>query len=668
MKKLLLLFIFAIPTFGQCTGSGATWTCPSGVTPSQIQAAINGTSGTNPTITFAGGGTWTLNASVDLIKATNGVTLICATAPLTQGAATSAPCIFNLSSNFGMSDWPGTNSKFFRISGFQMRRSGSGFAVWIGYSCATYPSPCSGILTQVRIDHNTFDQAAESVGVFVGDNKSYYQVFGVIDHNIQQSTTGLWGAGAGSGAILNWIGGQNPSPMTGQLGSANNLFVETNLITYASSGITDAGEGVMDSWGGAAIVMRYNTIIDGLATAHAVTHAGGPNNIEYYHNSTTQDSGSVSAGVQDCYRSFHHQGADTIMVWGNSCQPFSGHNSSVWEVLSYRDYAFDNGGTPGSGCCSIDSTGFPATDGFQTNPPDGNRAPTTTYYGYPGWHQPGRDTDGTYKPIYAWQNVFADAFAAPDNGGINFVNHFAGTVPPSCTGQPAGTCDYSGAHNVQNRDWFNPAAATAQTSSTSPFNGTSGMGFGTLANRPTTCTTSTETAFGHGAAGVGYYASDVGAQGTLYTCSATNTWTVYYTPYTYPHPLVGGNTPPPPAPNPVSIINTANAQVPASGTQAFTAICNPQPCGTVSWSTTSGTIATNPAGSATATLTAPSTAQNLTVTASAGGKSASFPVTVMPTSTVIAGGGTCQYRESFSVPQTRTITVSGCNGNTCTCR
>lgn len=68
------------------------------------------------------------------------------------------------------------------------------------------------------------------------------------------------------------------------------------------------------------------------------------------------------------------------------------------------------------------------------------------------------------------------------------------------------------------------------------------MGFGTLARRPTTCPTNPENAFGMGVAGVGYFATDSGPQGTLYTCSA-NTWTVYYTPYTYPHPLVGGAPP-----------------------------------------------------------------------------------------------------------------------------
>jgi hypothetical protein len=40
--------------------------------------------------------------------------------------------------------------------------------------------------------------------------------------------------------------------------------------------------------------------------------------------------------------------------------------------------------------------------------------------------------------------------------------------------------------------------------------------------------------------GVGYFATDQGPQGTLYRCSATDTWTVHYIPYAYPHPLVSG--------------------------------------------------------------------------------------------------------------------------------
>lgn len=84
------------------------------------------------------------------------------------------------------------------------------------------------------------------------------------------------------------------------------------------------------------------------------------------------------------------------------------------------------------------------------------------------------------------------------------------------------------------------------------FDGTAGVGCGTLSARPATCTT-----------GVGYWATNqsctdltglVGPNpatplsGTLYRCTSANTWTVYYTPCPYPHPLrqgtSGGVSPP----------------------------------------------------------------------------------------------------------------------------
>jgi hypothetical protein len=129
--------------------------------------------------------------------------------------------------------------------------------------------------------------------------------------------------------------------------------------------------------------------------------------------------------------------------------------------------------------------------------------------------------------------------------------------------------NYSG-QILQNRDYYTDNWKTAglsgpmaQTSVTAPFNGsttcnagsgnyTCGVGFGTLANRPTTCTT-----------GVGYFATDQGSwntsgngfgQGELFKCTSTNTWGLAYTPYTYPHPLAGGtgSSANPPAPTNLS--------------------------------------------------------------------------------------------------------------------
>ena len=67
--------------------------------------------------------------------------------------------------------------------------------------------------------------------------------------------------------------------------------------------------------------------------------------------------------------------------------------------------------------------------------------------------------------------------------------------------------------------------------------GARGVGRGPLSSRPSSCTP-----------GVAYWATDQGEwdsghsgpDGQLYKCVSNNTWSLYYTPYVYPHPLVSG--------------------------------------------------------------------------------------------------------------------------------
>ena len=96
-------------------------------------------------------------------------------------------------------------------------------------------------------------------------------------------------------------------------------------------------------------------------------------------------------------------------------------------------------------------------------------------------------------------------------------------------GSPSGLISAQYAHVQANRDYY------AYTTS---FNGTSGTGSGLLSARPATCTPN-----------VAYWATDTN---TLYQCSSANTWTTYYQPYTYPHPLQGGGPATSPSCTPIS--------------------------------------------------------------------------------------------------------------------
>jgi hypothetical protein len=104
-----------------------------------------------------------------------------------------------------------------------------------------------------------------------------------------------------------------------------------------------------------------------------------------------------------------------------------------------------------------------------------------------------------------------------------------------------------------NRDYFRQVGS---------FNGTTGVGVGPISSRPATCA-----AGSGGAPGVGYWATDEGewwaahpgADGRLYKCTSTNTWTLHFTPLTYPHPLTGngsgsGDTMPPDSPKNLRVL------------------------------------------------------------------------------------------------------------------
>jgi hypothetical protein len=417
-----------------------------------------------------------------------------------------------------MSSLSGTNTRKYRITGFTFQNAPANLIIWL-YG--------PGTMSNLRIDHNVFSSfATGAIAVFLGETGSNAKFFGAIDHNTFR--------GANNFMAVKLFGTGDPSRWaTSVRGTPENMFIEDNVMDFDSA--SDLGSGCIDAWSSSAVVFRYNTTRNCLVAAHGTTHGGGTVNFEAYGN-TLQRLGGNSAW-QNGTRLIHHQGSGEITIWGNtfkhSVSPIGG---TAISVTHYRSASPSVAGYSTSlGQCS----GSTARDG--------NASPTSTYRGWPCWMQPGRAPAGAgygvLSPMYSWKNVDAST----------------GNKVPLAIEDPWGS--YVATHIQANRDYYDAVSVSAQTSSTSPFNGTSGVGFGTLANRPATCT---NTAAPNGErGGVAYWATDQGEwnssvsgpDGQLYECTAPNTWSLVYKPFTYPHPLQAGTQPPPQKPAPPSNVN-----------------------------------------------------------------------------------------------------------------
>jgi hypothetical protein len=458
-----------------CTGSSPTWTSTPDLT--SINTCIsNATSGDTINVT-AGSGTvtWASSPNFDSAKAINLIGPGAANLKVTTGVKVTLLC---------------GAGKPHRLSGFTFTGSSD--------NAINVQGTCSGL----RIDHNRITEYPNSSdGIVVTE---LIQIAGpltniLIDHNTFDAKSHNF-----RGVLV--VGSNSNNWPASPVGTANvEAFIEDNTFNYGR--LIDVGAGCIDSNYTASYVWRFNTTRNCNVIAHGVCNANGTVAVEIYHNTHTADSGYWTDG----YRSIHHQGSGEAYIFGNRIMASTGKSDTTFEATHYRS-------CPGvaTGC------NIPRCDGTQSI--DGN---TSGQQGYPCFHQIGRagpgTTPGTLAPWYFADNLWSD-----NSSPVAFKVE----NPWSCTSPTPLT------HVQANRDYYVEASGI-QTSATSPFNGTSGTGWGTMANRPTTCTT-----------GVGYWATDqgewnsshAGPDGQLYKCTATNTWSLLYTPYMYPHPLQSGSS------------------------------------------------------------------------------------------------------------------------------
>lgn len=378
--------------------------------------------------------------------------------------------------------------------------------------------------------------------------------------------------------------GDNSWAQPDTLGTANEFYVENvqDNVTHQS------GAGTFECEYGGRCVLRYSnaTYISTHGT-DSTQRIRGIRHMEVYNNTLADNGATITEGMQ--------LRAGTILYYNNTIRPtVSGNFATPVTIRTYREAdgftpwgptpssnhlagcsgssPFDNNQTPPgiSGTAGSTSSLDKLIDLTANFPSTLPKTSTTVAYTLQnttqGWASsisavPSATEIDTFPSTggiaHNWTTgdayvvkLISDCLDQPGRGGNGATLLSGGdccTTAPTPSGWPnepldpayafedqkcavGGTppCPFTTVFNgnlghvLPNKDFYDY---------NSSFTGASGTGQGLLSARPATCTPS-----------VGYWATDTT---TLYQCTSTNTWTVYYQPFTYPHPLVPQGTPAP---------------------------------------------------------------------------------------------------------------------------
>ena len=478
---ILIFFSMVVPSFGKTVTAGSC-------SLSDVQAAVNApTTDRGDTISVpAGSCTWTsslsITKSITLQGAGIGSTTITGNIPVTTdpyyGVATSWMIKFSPSS---IAD---DSNVMLRITGFTFDLNYKNNAIHIQNTSTTVD------LNKVVIDNNTFSNCRtyrDSTHSASLDKTimTHGNIFGVVHTNTFTGWVGVFTTGNryGNGGLTSFT----TEPFSH--GSANFMYYEDNTIIYTG---TDADQIFGGSWGG-AYVIRYNTI--------AITQDVYKSISDWHGN---QPSGTMY-GVR---------GGE---MYGNKITRAAGtaNYTRISDMAGGKHLNYYNAITTGA------STGLQVRETYIDHV-TGYACPTTTLY--QGNYCSTSGQPQHVEDTYIWNNRYG---ATPETGTRI-------TTASKSTGTDTGIKSLR-----QNYEYWLP-----NTNSACDTDGTCESGIGCGAVTPTgSCTTGAAYWKTSNSGSCTNLTNLVGAShsanisGTLYRCYPTNTWTVYYTPYAYPHPL-----------------------------------------------------------------------------------------------------------------------------------
>jgi len=540
-RILLLLLLFAVPAFGQTTYVADS--CSYADVKAKVDLTVAGDTVTIPACTQTN---WTSKLNIGCITL--------------EGTGDAVGEAAGAGTHTVIGDDAGINTPLIAAScntpnKFRLRNIET---VGVGATHFSGVVTLSGTASNIRVDHMRFT-SMRSKGIKFGNDSALQ---GIIDNNlfnfsgkigIEVHHGGFGGATNGDGS---W---STASDFSGDL--SDYIVIEDN--TFDDSG-TAVGPGAIDMFDGSRVIFRYNTLND--LTGHGTDSSGRRRGqrIAIIHNntfvplSTNHDSAIIYRGGTGLNYSNIFQKTGSLYYKNNpiKLQNFRDNDSfaTFGVCAGYGNYDQNDAGNPfvtgAATAGSVAGTLEDTTKDFTTACSGGNCG--TGDYSIrnvtQGWGAAISSVTATtatnvgsaFGQSRAWSPgdsyEILKAYPCIDQVGRGAGDAISGT-PPTPTGwvnevlEPVYSFDDTNENNSSAKE---ARAATIHINSArdflnevSGFDGTSGVGVGTIAARSATCTL-----VAAGDALVGYWATD---EKKFYRCTATDTWTLYYTEAVYPY-------------------------------------------------------------------------------------------------------------------------------------